>query len=62
MTWMRDMRYAVFEGCKLLSLYDSLPKAIASLPKGGTHIFDTDKDIVFFFKRGRFNGKNKNKR
>ena len=56
------MRYAVFEGCKLLSLYDSLPKAIASLPKGGTHIFDTDKDIVFFFKRGRFNGKNKNKR
>ena len=48
---MRDMRYAVFEGCKLLSLYNSLPKAIASLPKGGTHIFDTDKDIVFFFQK-----------
>jgi hypothetical protein len=55
---MRKMSYVIFSDNKLLTICGTFPKAIKSLPKDSedTHIFDEDKEKVFFFCKGKMNG------
>jgi hypothetical protein len=60
---MRNMPYAIFVNSKLITICDTLSKAISSIPQNceDTHIFNEDKEEVLFFKRGKLNGGIENK-
>ena len=57
------MPYAIFSESKLVAVCDTLSKAISSMPKDSkdTHIFNEDKEEVFFFKKGKLNAEIENK-
>ena len=55
---MRKMSYVIFSDNKLLTICDTLSKAISSMPRDSedAHIFNEDKEEVFFFCKGKMNG------
>lgn len=55
--------YHVFAETRLIAVCDTLSKAISSIPKNSdyAHIFNEEKEEVFFFKKGKLNGEIDNK-
>jgi hypothetical protein len=55
--------YHVFAETRLIAVCDTLSKAVSSIPKNSdyAHIFNEEKEEVFFFKKGKLNGEIDNK-
>jgi hypothetical protein len=56
------MAFVVFAENKVIAICDSLSNAVKSIPKNtNTHILNEEEGEVLFFKKGKLDGKPKNR-